>query len=63
MPKRILIIGLVFCISGVLSIIDINVSLMHSHINLNLGALLLILITTHKLLYSKKANEYFEEML
>lgn len=41
MPKRILIIGLLFCLSGILAIWEILSGLMESHVNLNFSVLML----------------------
>lgn len=41
MPKRILIIGLLFCLGGVLAIWEVASDLFRSHINVNFAVLLL----------------------
>ena len=41
MPKRIFIIGVLFCLSGVLAIWDVLADILQSHINLNFAVFLL----------------------
>jgi hypothetical protein len=41
MPKRVLVIGMLFCVGGILAIWDVVASLLNGDINLNFGVLLL----------------------
>ena len=41
MPKRILIIGILFCLGGALAILEVVSDLFRSHVNLNFAVLLL----------------------